>query len=135
MKGGSIGIFYIFIEQDKNEWKRKKYDEKFKSNQISNENLKKGKAKVKKLGNEKENDFLLLIEMLKAVKSGKYQLSKWAIAAIIGAIIYVVSPIDAVPDFIPVAGWLDDGAVVTAVVKGLEEVIKAYIKYKKERNQ
>ena len=73
--------------------------------------------------------------MLKAVKSGKYQLSKWAIAAIIGAIIYVVSPIDAVPDFIPVAGWLDDGAVVTAVVKGLEEVIKAYIKYKKERNQ
>lgn len=135
MKGGCIGIFYIFIVQDKNEWKRKKYDEKFKSNQISNENLKKGKAKVKKLGNEKENDFLLLIEMLKAVKSGKYQLSKWAIAAIIGAIIYVVSPIDAVPDFIPVAGWLDDGAVVTAVVKGLEEVIKAYIKYKKERNQ
>ena len=135
MKGGCIGIFYIFIVQDKNEWKRKKYDEKFKSNQISNENLKKGKAKVKKLGNEKENDFLLLIEMLKAVKSGKYQLSKWAIAAIIGAIIYVVSPIDAVPDFIPVAGWLDDGAVVTAGLKGLKEIIKAYIKYKKERNQ
>ena len=131
MKGGCIDKFYIFIVQDKNEWRRREYDEKFKSNQISNENLKKGKAKVKKLGNEKENDFLLLIEMLKAVKSGKYQLSKWAIAAIIGAIIYVVSPIDAVPDFIPVAGWLDDGAVVTAVVKGLEEVIKAYIKYKK----
>lgn len=73
--------------------------------------------------------------MLKAVKSGKYQLPKWAIPVIIGTVIYVISPIDAVPDFIPVAGWLDDGAVVTAAVKGLEEVIKAYIKYKKERNQ
>lgn len=59
----------------------------------------------------------------------------WAIVTIIGAIIYVVSPIDAVPDFIPVAGWLDDGAVVAAAVKALEEVIKAFIKYKKERNQ
>lgn len=84
---------------------------------------------------DKKNDFLMLIEMIKASILGEYPLPAWAIAAIIGAIIYVVSPIDAVPDFIPVAGWLDDGAVVTAVVKGLEEVIKAYIKYKKERNQ
>ena len=73
--------------------------------------------------------------MLKAVKSGKYQLPKWAIAAIIGAIIYIVSPLDVVPDIIPVAGWLDDGAVVAAAVKALEEVIKAFIKYKKGKNQ
>lgn len=33
------------------------------------------------------------------------------------------------------AGWLDDGAVVAAAVKALEEVIKAFIKYKKERNR
>lgn len=72
--------------------------------------------------------------MIRASISGEYPLPAWAIA-IIGAIIYVVSPIDAVPDFIPVAGWLDDGAVVAAAVKALEEVIKAFIKYKKERNQ
>lgn len=60
---------------------------------------------------------------------------EWAIAAIIGAIIYVVSPLDAVPDIIPIAGWVDDGAVVAAAVKALEEVIKAFIKYKNERNQ
>ena len=77
----------------------------------------------------------MLIEMIKAAISGEYPLPAWAIAAIIGAIIYVVSPIDAVPDFIPVAGWLDDGAVVAAAVKDLEEVIKAFIKYKNERNQ
>ena len=75
----------------------------------------------------------MLIEMIKASISGEYLLPAWVIAAIIGAIIYVVSPIDAVPDFIPVAGWLDDAGVVAAAVKALEEVIKAYIKYKREK--
>ena len=114
--------------------REEKYFEKFKSNEISNEDIRKGEAKAKNLG-DKKNDFLMLIEMIKAVKSGKYQVPKWAIPVIIGAVIYVVSPLDAVPDIIPVAGWLDDGAVVAATVKALEEVIKAFIKYKKERNQ
>lgn len=114
--------------------REEKYYEKFKSNEISNEDIRKGEAKAKNLG-DKKNDFLMLIEMIKAVKSGKYQVPKWAIPVIIGAVIYVVSPLDAVPDIIPVAGWLDDGAVVAAAVKALEEVIKAFIKYKKERNQ
>lgn len=114
--------------------REEKYFEKFKSNEISNEDIRKGEAKAKNLG-DKKNDFLMLIEMIKAVKSGKYQVPKWAIPVIIGAVIYVVSPLDAVPDIIPVAGWLDDGAVVAAAVKALEEVIKAFIKYKKERNQ
>lgn len=114
--------------------REEKYYEKFKSNEISNEDIRKGEAKAKNLG-DKKNDFLMLIEMIKAVKSGKYQVPKWAIPVIIGAVIYVVSPLDAVPDIIPVAGWLDDGAVVAAAVKALEEVIKAFIKYKKERNR
>ena len=114
--------------------KEKEYYEKFKSTEISNEDIRKGEAKAKNLG-DKKNDFLMLIEMIKAVKSGKYQVPKWAIPVIIGAVIYVISPLDAVPDIIPVAGWLDDGAVVAAAVKALEEVIKAFIKYKKERNQ
>jgi uncharacterized membrane protein YkvA (DUF1232 family) len=27
------------------------------------------------------------------------------------ALLYIISPIDAIPDFIPVAGWVDDLAV------------------------
>lgn len=77
----------------------------------------------------------MLFEMIKAAISGEYPLPAWAIAAIIGAIIYVVSPIDAIPDLIPIGGWVDDGAVVAAAVKALEEVIKAFIKYKRERNR
>lgn len=38
----------------------------------------------------------------------------WAMAALCG--VYVISPLDALPDVIPVLGWIDDaGAVVTGV--------------------
>ncbi|MGZ9046642.1 MAG: YkvA family protein [Telluria sp.] len=40
----------------------------------------------------------------------------WAKTAIYGALAYFVFPLDAVPDFIPVAGYTDDlGVLVTAL--------------------
>ena len=77
----------------------------------------------------------MLIEMIKAVKSGKYQVPKWAIPVIIGAVIYVVSPLDAVPDIIPIVGWLDDARVVAAAIASLGTVIASYLDYKKEKER
>ncbi len=77
----------------------------------------------------------MLIEMIKASISGEYPLPAWAIAAIIGAIIYVVSPINAVPDIIPVDGWLDDAGVVAAAIGALGTVIASYLDYKKEKER
>ena len=77
----------------------------------------------------------MLIEMIKAATSGEYPLPAWAIAAIIGAVIYVVSPIDAMPDLIPIVGWLDDGAVVAAAIGVLGTVISSYLEYKKEKEK
>ncbi len=37
------------------------------------------------------------------------------LAAIV-ALAYLVSPIDFVPDFIPVLGWLDDGVILAALI-------------------
>jgi uncharacterized membrane protein YkvA (DUF1232 family) len=39
--------------------------------------------------------------------------------AILGAIIYVISPIDLIPDIIPAFGWLDDLIVITIGLNGL----------------
>ena len=51
----------------------------------------------------------------------------WAGKAIaIGALIYMISPIDAVPDITPIIGLLDDVAVITAAVTKLASELKRY---------
>ena len=47
-------------------------------------------------------------------------------AAAIGALIYLISPLDAVPDIIPVFGLLDDVAVILFVCKKLADALKEY---------
>ena len=46
---------------------------------------------------------------------------------IVGALIYFISPIDLIPDFIPIIGYLDDLGVIMAAVKFLgKELIPYY---------
>jgi uncharacterized membrane protein YkvA (DUF1232 family) len=42
------------------------------------------------------------------------RVSLWRKLAGVLAVVYFVSPIDALPDFIPVLGWLDDIGVLSA---------------------
>ncbi len=45
---------------------------------------------------------------------------KWAKTVIIGALGYLIFPLDAIPDFIPVLGLTDDLGVLAAVIATLE---------------
>lgn len=45
---------------------------------------------------------------------------------VLGALIYFISPLDSIPDFIPFAGYLDDLGVVTAVLKFLGKELNAF---------
>ena len=47
-------------------------------------------------------------------------------ATAIGSLIYLISPLDAVPDFIPAGGLLDDVAVILFVAQMLAESLTAY---------
>lgn len=46
---------------------------------------------------------------------------------VVGALVYLVLPVDAIPDFIPVYGWADDAAVIMqasiAVADSIDERI------------
>jgi uncharacterized membrane protein YkvA (DUF1232 family) len=51
-------------------------------------------------------------------------------AIIVGAILYVVSPIDAIPDFLPIIGWIDDIAIVGLAMNKLSNLIAEYKRFK-----
>ncbi|MBE7652158.1 DUF1232 domain-containing protein [Tenacibaculum finnmarkense genomovar finnmarkense] len=103
--------------------------EKFSQQEVSQADFENAEKKSKNLGEQMDN-FILLLGMLKDSWNGTYQLNKTSLAIIVGALLYVVSPIDAIPDFIPVLGWLDDIAIVAFAMSKLKSVIQDYKNFK-----
>lgn len=54
-----------------------------------------------------------------------------SIIAIVSALLYFVSPVDIIPDFIPGVGHIDDALVVAACLKLVESDVKEYIQWRK----
>ncbi|MDF2518446.1 MAG: hypothetical protein K0R59_3742 [Sphingobacterium sp.] len=103
--------------------------ERFRHRKITEAELSQAESKAKNLGSYVD-DFKLLIAMCKDAITGKFKMNSWNLSIIIGTIIYVVSPVDAIPDFIAVGGWLDDVAIVAYAIRKLSEEIE---RYKSER--
>ena len=54
---------------------------------------------------------------------------------IIGAIVYVITTIDAVPDILPVIGFGDDIGVVAYVISKLGSLLSEYEKFEMQKRQ
>ena len=64
------------------------------------------------------NDLCEIFELLRDRVAGVYRETPWTtIAALTGALIYVLSPIDLILDFIPGIGFLDDAVVIGLAIK------------------
>ena len=44
----------------------------------------------------------------------------------VGALVYFIVPVDAIPDFAPVVGYLDDAGVISATVAYLQTELEPY---------
>ncbi len=77
------------------------------------------------------DDAKLLFNMVRDYASGNYREIPFnIIAAIGGALLYVLSPIDLIPDFLPVIGYLDDAAVIAFCLNLTERDLAAYKAWK-----
>ena len=69
----------------------------------------------------------VLITLIKAFIEKRYlEIPIGSIIAIVGALIYFLSPIDLMPDFLPAIGLVDDAAVLTLAFKLVHDDVKDY---------
>lgn len=81
-------------------------------------------------------DLPLLVRLLKAWKQGSYRgLSVRTIASIAVSILYVLSPVDAIPDFIPGIGLIDDAAILALLLHSLAQDLSAFRVWEQNRNR
>ena len=72
-------------------------------------------------------DAKALIRLLSAYAHDEYRrIPLRSLLYALGAVLYFLSPVDLVPDFIPGVGYLDDVAVVVAVVKAISKDLDAF---------
>lgn len=82
------------------------------------------------------NDLCDIFELLRDRVTGAYTETPWrTIAALTGALIYVLSPIDLILDFIPGIGFLDDAVVIGLAIKLAQPDLEKYRAWKTDRKE
>ena len=72
-------------------------------------------------------NFKLLYSLIKDYWKGEYRdVSPWSILVFFAAIIYVISPIDIIPDFLPLVGQIDDALILILCMYFLEKDLHKY---------
>lgn len=129
------------MAEEKYENAHKKYESKAKEyfehqekrDSLFSKALSKGKANEGKLGDFFEK-LELLIEIVQAWFKKEYtDIPKTTILSIIAAIIYFVSPIDLIPDFIVGLGLVDDVAVLGFAIKSISGELEKFKVWKLTR--
>lgn len=73
----------------------------------------------------------IMFEMLKDITVGRYTEVPWfTIGSIAFALLYILNPLDLIPDFIPGIGYIDDLAVMTVSVGWIETDLHKYLDWR-----
>jgi uncharacterized membrane protein YkvA (DUF1232 family) len=94
---------------------------------------KSNRAGLKENLSEFQHSIQLLARMVRAYASGEYRALPWkSVVSVIAVLIYFVSPLDLIPDFLPVVGITDDIALVAWLLKSLSSDIHKFGEWEKK---
>lgn len=84
------------------------------------EKLKKTQAN-RQVGKGASRTIRTFLRMIKAYLAGEYKEIPWkSLLLMVLGLVYFIMPLDIVPDFIPVAGFVDDLSLVVAIGKSIQ---------------
>jgi uncharacterized membrane protein YkvA (DUF1232 family) len=75
----------------------------------------------------------VFIRMIKAHFGGQHKMASSSLGMIVLAMVYFVSPIDLIPDFLGIFGFADDLSVILAVYAKLKDEVDQFLEW--ERTQ
>lgn len=82
-----------------------------------------------------KDKIILMFQFLKDVKQKKYTETPWkTLAGMIFTVLYIINPLDLIPDFIPFVGYLDDLTVFGFVLKLISKDLESYEEWRLEQN-
>jgi curved DNA-binding protein CbpA len=88
--------------------------------------IEKASPSLKHILEDLKDLYMLFIDSIK----GRYKLHPALLSVIGGGLLYFIIPLDLIPDFIPIAGLLDDFAVLSAIINSMQEELLEYRKFK-----
>lgn len=135
MKNEDVNINEAQAEEVLGEYADKVGEEEVKETLGKEDEIKKLFKRVKALA-KYFNDLCEILELLRDRVTGTYKETPWkTIAALTGALIYVLSPIDLILDFIPGIGFLDDAIVIGLAIKLAQPDLEKYRGWKASREE
>lgn len=108
-----------------------------KSKKLLDDAMKKAKSREKLTGPLADlwENLRTAFRLLQAYFNKKYTTIPWAsIVLVVGSVIYFVSPIDLMPDWFPLAGFIDDAAVLVFVLRQINTDLQRFLEWENEQN-
>ena len=69
-----------------------------------------------------------MLRLIRAYADGQYRdISENTLVVIVAAIVYIVNPLDVIPDALPALGYLDDATVLALAVKRSRDSLDAFM--------
>lgn len=74
----------------------------------------------------------VILRMVKSYVSGRYRVMPWkSVVLLVAGLIYFITPLDLIPDFIPVLGLVDDISIIAFIFRSLRQDIDDYLEWER----